>query len=201
MIEILQTFILTNSIIKERCNRILWPPLKILAPALIYSAKQTRGPERWLRRIGYRRSYGDPCGGDALPDGDSNTQYTLYCGNQCPARLLITVLPSFLWVQHHEYAVVVMVLSWKYSSTYGLTLMRLSYVANLSGATIRHAPMHMVLKMHIIEISELKLWSKELSGGGNAYGVAWGKSQLGTLQCGRLGSQRLTAWLGQNDLF
>ena len=72
-----------------------------------------------------------------------------YCGNQRPVRLLVTVLLYFLWVQHYEYAVVVMVLSWKYSSTYGLTLMRLSYAANLSGAMIRRAPTHMVLKTHI----------------------------------------------------
>ena len=37
----------------------------------------------------------------------------------------------------------------EYSSTYGLTLTCLSYAANLSGATIWHAPMHMVLKMCI----------------------------------------------------
>ena len=55
----------------------------------------------------------------------------------------------FLWVRHNEYAAAVMVLSQKYSSTYGLTLMRLSYAANLSGATIRHAPTHTVLKTHI----------------------------------------------------
>ena len=42
-----------------------------------------------------------------------------------------------------------MVLSQKYSSTYGLTLMHLSYVANLSGAMIQCAPTHMVLKTHI----------------------------------------------------
>ena len=124
--------------------------------------------------------------------GDSNTQYTPYCGNQRPARLLIAVLLYFLWVWRHEYAAAVMVLSRKYTSTYGLTLTRLSYVANLSSATIQHAPMHTVLKTHIIEISELKLQSNELSGGGDAYGVAWGKSQLGTLRCGQLGNQRLT---------
>ena len=50
-----------------------------------------------------------------------------------------------------------MVLFQKYSSTYGLILTRLSYVANLSSAMIWRAPMHMVLKTHIIEISELKL--------------------------------------------
>ena len=50
--------------------------------------------------------------------------------------------------------------------------MHLSYVGNFSGATIRSAPMHMVLKMCITKISELKLWSNELSGGGDAYGVA-----------------------------
>ena len=107
------------------------------------------GPEWWLWRIGYWRLYGDPCGGDALPSGDWNTQYVLYCGNQCPVRLLIVVLLYFLWVRHHEYAVAVVVLSQKYSSTYGLTLMHLSYAVNLSSATIQCAPMHMVLKMHI----------------------------------------------------
>ena len=59
----------------------------------------------------------------------------------------------------------------------------------------------MVLKTHIIEISELKLRSNELSGGGDAYGIAWGKSQLGTLWCGQLRSQRLTDSTGQNGLF
>ena len=67
------------------------------------------------------------------------------------------VLLYFLRVQHHEYAVAVMVLSRKYSSTYGLTLMHLSYVANLSGAMIQHAPTHTVLKTCITKISELKL--------------------------------------------
>ena len=124
-----------------------------------------------------------------------------YCGNQRPVRLLIVVLFYFLWVWCHEYAAAVMVLSQKYSSTYGLTLMHLSYVANLNSAMIWHAPMHMVLKTHIIKISELKLWSHELSGGGDAYGVAWGKSQLGTLWCGWLRSLRLTDWLGQSGLF
>ena len=42
------------------------------------------------------------------------------------------------------------------------------------------------------QISELKLRCNELSGRGDAYGIARGKSQLGTLQCGRLESQRLT---------
>ena len=102
------------------------------------------------------------------------------------------VLLYFLHVQHHKYVAAVMVLSWKYSSTYGLTLMRLSYVANLSSVMIWCAPMHTVLKMHIIKKSELKLGSNELSGGGDTYGVAWGKSQLGTLRCGQLRSQRLT---------
>ena len=102
------------------------------------------------------------------------------------------VLLYFLRVRHHEYAVAVMVLSQKYSSTYGLTLTRLSYAANLSGAMIWRAPMHMVLKTCITKISELRLRSNKLSGGGNAYSIAWGKSQLGTLWCGRLGSQRLT---------
>ena len=123
------------------------------------------GPERWLRRIGYRWSYSDPCGSDALPGGDSNTQYMPYCGNQCPARLLIAVLLYFLWVQHHKYAAAVMVLSRKYSSTYSLTLTHLSYAANLSSATTRCAPTYMVLKTHITKISELKLCSNELSSG------------------------------------
>ena len=97
--------------------------------------------------------------------------------------LLIAVLLYFLRVQCHEYPAAVMVLSQKYSLTYGFTLTHLSYAANLSGATIQHAPTHMVLKMNIIEISELKIRSNELSGGGDAYSVAWAKSQLGTLQC------------------
>ena len=63
---------------------------------------------------------------------------------------------------------------------------------NLSIAMIQCVLMHTVLKTHIIEISELKLQSNELSGGGDTYGIAWEKSQLGTLQCGQLGSQRLT---------
>ena len=50
-------------------------------------------------------------------------------------------------------------------------------------------------------ISELKLWCNELSGGGDAYGIARGKSQLGTLQCGWLEGQRLTDSLGQNGPF
>ena len=84
------------------------------------------GPEWWLWCIGYQQLYSDPCGSNTLPSGDSNTQYTPYCGNQCPARLLVVVLLYFLRVQHHEYVVAVMVLSWKYSSTYGLTLTCLS---------------------------------------------------------------------------
>ena len=94
------------------------------------------GPEQWLCRIGYQCSYGNPCGSNALPGGDSKTQYTPYCSNQCPARLLIMVLLYFLWVQCHKYVAAVVVLSQKYSSTYGLTLMHLGYAANLSGATI-----------------------------------------------------------------
>ena len=96
------------------------------------------GPGQWLCHTGYRCPYGDQCGGDALLGGDSGTQYAPYCGNQCPARLLIAVLLYFLRVRHHEYAAVVMVLSWKYSSTYSLKLTHLSYVANLSSATILH---------------------------------------------------------------
>ena len=67
------------------------------------------------------------------------------------------VLLYFLWVWCHEYAVAVVVLSRMYSSTYGLTLTHLSYAANLSGAMIQRVPMHMVLKMHIIKINELRL--------------------------------------------
>ena len=95
------------------------------------------GPERWLWHIGYRRPYGDPCGGNALPSGDSNTQCAPYCSNQYPVRLLIAVLLYFLQVWCHEYVAAVMVLSRKYSSTYSLTLTCLSYAANLRGATIR----------------------------------------------------------------
>ena len=79
--------------------------------------------------------------------------------------------------------------------------MRLSYAVTLSGETIRCAPMYMVLKMHIMERNELKLLSNELSGGGDAYGIAKGRSQLGTLQCGGLQSQRLTDWIGPNGHF
>ena len=106
----------------------------------------------------------------------SRTQYMPYCGNQYPERLLIAVLLYFLWVQCHKYAAAVVVLSQRYSSTYGLTLTHLSYVANLSGTTI--------LKMHIIEMNELKLLGNKLYSGGDAYIIAQGKSQLGTLQCG-----------------
>ena len=107
------------------------------------------GPEWLLRRIGYRPLYGGPCGSNALTGDDSNTQHTPYCSNQCPARLLIVVLLYFLWVRHREYAAAVVVLSWKYSSTYGLTLTCLRNAANLSSATIWRAPMHTVLKTHI----------------------------------------------------
>ena len=88
--------------------------------------------------MGYRCSYRDPCGGNALPGGDSDTEYTPYCGNQCPATLLIAVLLYFLWVWCHEYAAAVVVLSRMYSSTYSLTLTHLSYAVNLSDATIQH---------------------------------------------------------------
>ena len=37
----------------------------------------------------------------------------------------------------------------------------------------------------------------ELSGGGDAYGVAWGKEPCGVVDSG----ERLTDWLGQNGLF
>ena len=71
-----------------------------------------------------------------MTGGDLSAQYVPYCGNQHPAGLLIVVLLYFLRVRHHEYAAAVMVLSRKYSSTYGLTVTHLSYVENLSGATI-----------------------------------------------------------------
>ena len=48
------------------------------------------------------------------------------------------VLLYFLQVWRHEYVAAVMVLSQMYSLTYGLTLMCLSYVANLCSAMIRH---------------------------------------------------------------
>ena len=48
------------------------------------------------------------------------------------------VLLYFLRVRRHEYAAAVVVLSQKYSLTYGLTLTRLSYAANLYGTTIQH---------------------------------------------------------------
>ena len=38
-----------------------------------------------------------------------------------------------LWVRHHEYAAAVWFLSRRYSTTYGLPLMRLGYVAQLNG--------------------------------------------------------------------
>ena len=50
----------------------------------------------------------------------------------------------------------------------------------------------MVLKTYIIKMSELKLRSNRWSGGGDAYSLARRESQLGTLQCGQLRSQRLT---------
>ena len=78
----------------------------------------------------------------------------LYCGNQCSARPLITVLLYFLQVRHHEYAAAVVVLCHMYCSTYGLTLTHLSYAVNLCGAMIRCAPAYTVLKMCISEISE-----------------------------------------------
>ena len=49
----------------------------------------------WLRHIGCRRPYGDLCGGDALPSGDLQEQYTPYCSNQRPMRLLFVVLLYF----------------------------------------------------------------------------------------------------------
>ena len=133
-------YIMYHEVIKQRMNRNALE--KVLAGVLVWSKNLNQtyvvGPEWWLRCIGYWCSYGDLCGSNALPGSDLNTQYMPYCGNQHPARLLIVVLLYFLQVQHHEYVVAVMVLYRKYSSTYGLTLMRLSYAANLSGATIQH---------------------------------------------------------------
>ena len=88
--------------------------------------------------MGYQHSYSNLCSSDSPPSGDTSPQYVLYCSNQCLARLLIKVLLYFLWVQHHEYAAAVMVLSWMCSLTYGLTLTCLDYLVNLYGAMIRH---------------------------------------------------------------
>ena len=116
--------------------------------------------------------YGNPCSDGALPGGVSEAQYMPYCGNQCSVRLLIMVLLYFLWVWHHEYVVVVVVLPQMHSSTYGLTLMCLSYVVNSCGAMICHAPTYTVLKTHITKISELKLRCNVLSSRSDAYSIA-----------------------------
>ena len=130
--------------------------------------------------MGYRRLYGDPCGGDSPPGGDSSSQYMLYCGNQCLARLLIAVLLYFLWVRCHEYAAAVMVLSRMYSLTYGLTLTRLSYAANLCSAMIWCcANAYGTKNTHCNKRNSNYRFNK-LSSGGNAYGVVRRKSQLGT---------------------
>ena len=62
-----------------------------------------------------------------------------------------------------------------YSSTYGLTLMHLSYVVNLSGTTIQHCAYAYGTKDAHYEMNELKLLSNELSGGGDTYGMSVGK--------------------------
>ena len=61
-----------------------------------------------LRCIGDQQLYGGPYGNDTLPGGDSQLQYSAYCGNQNPARLL-TVLLFFLQVR------------WRYGSCPGGT--------------------------------------------------------------------------------
>ena len=58
---------------------------------------------------------------------------------------------------HHEYAAVEWFLSQKYSTTYGLPLMRLNYAAQLNGdVAIPAASMYMVLKTNIM--NKLKLY-------------------------------------------
>ena len=135
-----------------RLNFTIWQNGRTICKLSSWCANQgmpnVAEPGWWLQCIGYQQSYCDPCSSDALLGGDSNTDYMLYCGNQRPARLLIAVLLYFLRVWHDEYAAVVVVLSQKYSSTYGLTLTCLSYAANLSGAMIWHAPTHTILKTH-----------------------------------------------------
>ena len=133
--------------------------------------------------MGYQCLYSNPCSGDSPPGGDSSdssSQYALYCGNQCLARLLIAVLLYFLQVQHHEYAAAVMVLSWMYSLTYGLTLMHLSYAANLCGTIIWCcANAYSTKNAHCNKRNSNYRFNK-LSGGGDAYSIARRKSQLET---------------------
>ena len=108
------------------------------------------GPEWWLWCTGYQHLYGTPCGSNSPPGDDTVSAVLPYCSNQCPVRLLITVLLYFLQVQHHKYVVVVVVLSRKYSLTYGLTLMCLSYAATYAVQWYGIVPMHTVLKMYIM---------------------------------------------------
>ena len=68
-----------------------------------------------------------------------------------------------------------MVLSQMYSSTYSLTLTRLSYAANISGAMIQHCAYTYGTKDAHYEMNELKLLSNELSGRDNAYRMSPGK--------------------------
>ena len=78
------------------------------------------------------------CRAAAIPPhgGNGSLYYLPYCNSQHPARLLIAVLLYFLQVRHRKYAAMVVVLSQKYSLTYGLTLTCLSYAAILCGTTI-----------------------------------------------------------------
>ena len=85
------------------------------------------------------------------------------------------VLLYFLWVRRHKYAAVAVVLSRMYSSTYGLTLMHLSYMVNLSGIMIWHCTHTYSTKDTHYEMNELKLLNNMLSGGGNTYSVSPGK--------------------------
>ena len=94
------------------------------------------------------------------------------------------VLLYFLRVQHQEYAAEVMVLSpevlfniWLDLNTFRLCsdLKRCYYTAGTNAYSTKDA--------HYL-INELKLQCNNLSGGGDAYGIAQEKSQLGTLQCG-----------------
>ena len=130
--------------------------------------------------MGYRRSYGNLCGSDSPPGGVSSSQYTPYCGNQHLVRLLIVVLLYFLRVRCHEYVVAVMVLSQMYSLTYSLTLMHLNYVANLCSAMIWCcANVYSTKNAHCNKRNSNYRFNK-LSGGGDTYGIARRKSQLGT---------------------
>ena len=98
----------------------------------------------------------------------------LYCSNQCPERLLITVLLCFLWTWHHEYAAAVWFLSRRYSTTYGLPVTHLGYAAQLKQWCHYTAALaYTVLKMNIM--NKLKLYGIRFCPAGvthTAYGLA-----------------------------